>query len=225
MSEFSNFARADNANLRQAIHELPFNRELGAGVLRQDRFRHYLIQDGLYLTDYARALALLAAKAPTSTLIAQFAENAAGAVHFEQAMQQDYLARFGIDAAQAQAAERSPTCLGYTSFLLAEGVTGSYATLLAALLPCFSIYAEVGLSIAAGSVAGNPFQAWIDTYASDEFQLAVRRAEEAANEAYVAAAEKTRQRMLALFRRSVEYEWLFWDAAYRLEDWPTARYR
>lgn len=225
MSGFSKMARTENAKLRQAIHDLPFNRELGAGVLRQDRFRHYLIQDGLYLTDYARALALLAAKAPTTGLIAQFAENAAGAVHFEQAMQHSYLAQFGIDATSAQSAERSPTCLGYTRFLLAEGVTGSYATQLAALLPCFSIYAEVGLAIAAESVAGNPFQAWIDTYASEEFQGAVHRAEAAADAAFVAAGQETRQRMLALFRRSVEFEWLFWDAAYRLEDWPTARYR
>src|SRR5690606_32149537 len=151
-------------------HDLSFNRELGAGVLRQDRFQHYLIQDGLYLTAYARALADLATKAPDASLIAQFAENAVGAVHFAQAMQQTYLARFGIDAATAQKAERSPTCLGYTSFLLAEALTGSYETVLAAILPCFSIYAEVGSAIAEATVPGNPFQAWIDTYASDEFQ-------------------------------------------------------
>lgn len=225
MSSFIAVARQQNAHLRQAIHALPFNRELGQGLLRQDRFQHYLIQDGLYLTDYARALAALAAKAPDARLIAQFAENAAGAVHFEQAMQQTYLAQFGIDAEAAQKAERSPTCLGYTSFLLAEAVTGSYETLLAAVLPCFSIYAEVGLAIAADAAPDNPYQAWIDTYASDEFQGAVRAAEVAAETAFAHAGSLCQARMLALFQRSVEFEWMFWDAAYRLETWPTAQYR
>lgn len=218
-------SRMQNAKLRQAIHDLPFNRELAGGSLRQDRFQHYLIQDGLYLTDYARALAVLAAKAPTASLIARFAANAVNAVHFEQAMQQTYLAQFGVDVAAAQRAEQSPTCLAYTSFLLAEAQTGSYETLLAALLPCFSIYAEVGLGIAAVAAPDNPFKAWIDTYASDEFLATVTAAEVAAEAAADAASATVRLRMLELFHRSAEFEWMFWDAAYRLEVWPTACYR
>lgn len=225
MTSFLIEARGENVRLLQAIHELPFNRDLAAGTLRQDRFQHYLIQDGLYLTDYARALAALAAKAPSAVLIAQFANNAAGAVHFEQEMQHSYLAKFGVDRRAAQSAERSPTCLGYTSFLLAEAQTGSYETLLAALLPCFSIYAEVGTAIAQRTVADNPFALWIDTYASDEFQTAVRAAEAAADDAAEHVHPDLRRRMLALFRRSVEFEWMFWDAAYRLEAWPTLSWR
>jgi thiaminase/transcriptional activator TenA len=225
MTSFLTAARAENAGLLQAIHDLPFNRDLAAGTLRQDRFQHYLIQDGLYLTDYARALASLAAKAPNAALIAQFANNAAGAVHFEQEMQHSYLSKFGVDRRTAQATERSPTCLGYTSFLLAEALTGSYETLLAALLPCFSIYAEVGTAIAKEAEPDNPFALWIGTYASDEFQSAVDAAEAAANRAAEAVHPDLRRRMLSLFRRSVEFEWMFWDAAYRLETWPTAAWR
>jgi len=225
MTSFLMEARAENARLLQAIHDLPFNRDLTAGTLRQDRFQHYLVQDGLYLTDYARALAALAAKAPDAELIAQFANNAAGAVHFEQEMQHRYLEKFGVDRAAAQAAERSPTCLGYTSFLLAEAQTGSYETLLAALLPCFSIYAEVGTAIAKVTVPNNPFALWIGTYASDEFQAAVDAAEAAADRAASSVHADLRRRMLALFRRSVEFEWMFWDAAYHLESWPTIAWR
>jgi thiaminase/transcriptional activator TenA len=218
-------ARAATTSLRAAIHELPFNRDLARGSLTQQRFQHYLIQDALYLTDYARALAMLGAKAPTSTELVQFSQAACGAVLFEQAMQQDYLTHFGVGADAVRAAEPSPTCLAYTSFMLAEAVTGSYATLLAAILPCFSIYAEVGTAIAATSIADNPYQRWIDTYAAPEFQAAVTAAEATAERAYAAAGQATRQRMLQLFRRSVEFEWMFWDAAYRLETWPTTRWR
>jgi thiaminase/transcriptional activator TenA len=146
-------------------------------------------------------------------------------VHFEQEMQHNYLEKFGIDRIAAQSAERSPTCLGYTSFLLAEAQTGSYETLLAALLPCFSIYADIGTAIAGETVANNPFALWIETYASSEFQVAVDAAEAAANRAAETAHADLRRRMLALFRRSIEFEWMFWDAAYRLEVWPTIAWR
>lgn len=225
MTTFLEEARQQTTKLRQAIHDLPFNLELAAGTLRQDRFQHYLIQDALYLTDYARALALLAAKAPNPQAIAQFSEAAAGAVLFEQAMQQTYLSQFGISPAEVAASSASPTNLAYTGFMLAEAVKGSYETLLAAVLPCFSIYAEVGAAIAAKAVRGNPFQLWIDTYAAAEFQESVRRAEEAANHIASEAGPARRHKMLVLFRRSVEFEWMFWDAAYRLEIWPTAAYR
>jgi thiaminase (transcriptional activator TenA) len=140
-------------------------------------------------------------------------------------MQRDYLARFGIAQDVMMRAEASPTCLGYTSFMLAEAQTGSYETLLAAILPCFSIYAEVGLHIAARAAPNNPFQAWIDTYASPEFQASVAAAEAAAEAIALDVGAGLRQRMLHLFQRSVEFEWMFWDAAYRLEDWPARRYR
>jgi thiaminase/transcriptional activator TenA len=218
-------ARAETARLRAAIHDLAFNRDLTHGDLRQDRFQHYLIQDALYLTDYARALSLLAAKAPTPADIVQFNQAASGAVLFEQAMQQTYLSHFGVSADQVHQTEPSPTCLAYTSFMLAEAVTGSYETLLAAILPCFSVYAEVGLAIAAASKQGNPYQLWIDTYASPEFQEAVQAAESTIDRAAWSASPDLRQRMLILFRRSVEFEWMFWDSAYRLETWPTLSLR
>jgi thiaminase/transcriptional activator TenA len=214
-------ARAETASLRAAIHDLPFNRELARGELRQDRFQHYLIQDALYLTDYARALSLLAAKAPTPADIVQFNQAACGAVLFEQAMQQSYLAHFGVSADQVRQTEPSPTCLAYTSFMLAEAASGSYETLLAAILPCFSIYAEVGLAIAATSKPDNPYRLWIDTYAAPPFQAAVQAAEAAIDRAAWSMAPELRRRMLLMFRRSVEFEWMFWDAAYRLETWPT----
>jgi thiaminase (transcriptional activator TenA) len=225
MVRFIDEARAETSRLRQAIHDMPFNQELAAGTLRHDRFQHYLIQDSLYLTDYARALSALAAKAPRAATIVQFNQAASGAVLFEQAMQRDYLSVFGIDAAAMAAAEASPTCLAYTSFMLAEALTGSYESLLAAVLPCFSIYAEVGRGIAAVAATDNPFQHWIDTYASREFQGSVAAAEAAAETAAAFASPALRRRMLDLFRRSVEFEWMFWDAAYRLETWPTVGWR
>jgi thiaminase/transcriptional activator TenA len=123
--------------------------------------------------------------------------------------------------------ETSPTCLAYTSYLLATAQTASYPELVAALLPCFWVYQHVGTEILARQArdADNPYAAWIETYADDEFAASVRSCRDAVDAAAAGADERTRARMLAAFTRATEYEWLFWDSAYRMESWPTEKLR
>ena len=50
--------------LYRSILALPFNQELAAGTLARERFVFYMLQDAHYLTYFARALAVTAARAP-----------------------------------------------------------------------------------------------------------------------------------------------------------------
>ena len=45
-----------NLPLYQRTLDLPFNRELAAGTLSRERFRHYMIQDAHYLVAFGRSL-------------------------------------------------------------------------------------------------------------------------------------------------------------------------
>jgi thiaminase/transcriptional activator TenA len=105
------------------------------------------------------------------------------------------------------------------SYLLATAYAEPYEVLLGALLPCFWIYAEVGRDILVRAPPGNPYQAWIDTYAGEEFHAAVGRVIAATDEAAAGASPALRERMHAAFRRATQLEWMFWDSAYRLEGW------
>ena len=96
------------------------------------------------------------------------------------------------------------------SYLLATAYAEPYEVVLGALLPCFWIYAEVGRDIHARAAPSNPYQAWIDTYAGEEFHVAVRAVIEATNEAAAAASANMRDRMHAAFTRATQLEWLFW---------------
>src|SRR6185312_2690428 len=131
------------ADLRAAIHQLPFNTELAAGTLARDRFRFYILQDAIYLGQFARGLAIAAARAPDAATLQNFAHAALGAVTVEQALHERYLAEFGIDPAAAARAEAAPDCLAYTSFLFAAAYHEPWEVLVAALLPCFRIYWEI----------------------------------------------------------------------------------
>jgi thiaminase/transcriptional activator TenA len=162
--------------LRQAIHELPFNVELAAGSLSRARFQTYITQDAIYLGQFSRALAIAAAKAPDAATMQSFAQSALGAVAVEQALHGRYLRDFGVDPVGIADAEPSPDCLAYTSYLLAAAYHEPWEVLVAALLPCFWIYRDVGCAIARTAASHNPYRAWIDTYADERFGEAVRRA-------------------------------------------------
>ena len=94
--------------------------------------------------------------------------------------------------------------------------------LTAALLPCFRIYWDVGLAIASRAAWDNPYRAWIDTYADQNFGQAVQSLMEIVDSAATEAnASRTlREKMLAAYRRATQYEYLFWDGAYNLRIWP-----
>lgn len=221
-SSFCSWAWKQTERLQRAMLELPFNAELAAGTLSLERFRFYLAQDARYLVGFGRALAVAAARAADADEVAFFAGAAREAIVVERALHTGYFERFGMTSTDI---ETSPTCLAYTSFLLATAQTEGYPELIAALLPCFWVYEQVGREIQATGVPDNPFQDWIDTYADDEFAEAVRACREAVDRAAAHADEATRERMLTAFATATEYEWMFWDSAYRLESWPTVHLR
>ena len=220
---FSREAWDRNAGLYDVIRAMPFNAELAAGTLSQARFRHYITQDAHYLIGFARALSLAAAKAPSPDRIVQFAKAADDALVVEQALHGAFFQQYGITPADFASMPLSPACDHYVCYLLATAYAEPYEVLLGALLPCFWIYAEVGRDIHARAASGNPYRAWIDTYAGEEFHAAVRHVIKATDEAAGDASPQLRDRMHAAFQRATQLEWMFWDSAFRLGTWPAQR--
>src|SRR6516162_5592487 len=221
MIRFSEEAWDRTRRLREAIHRLPFNTELAAGSLTRERFRGHILPDAPYLRRFSRALAIAAAQAPDSDAMQSFAQSALRAVAVEQALHGQYLREFGIDPARIGEAETSPDCLAYTSYLIAAAYHEPWEVLVAALLPCFRIYWDVGCAIAQKAGPENPYRAWIDTYADERFGKAVETAVAIGDRAAAAVTTATRTAMLVAFVRACQYEWLFWDGAYHRRSWPS----
>jgi thiaminase/transcriptional activator TenA len=205
------------APIYQAILEHPFNRELMQGKLSPERFTFYVQQDALYLAGFARGLSLLAAKSQNAP--EDFISFAAGVFEVEKSMHAEFFEVFQIGK---PAQKQSPACFAYTQYVLAQTTLKSYEEGLAAVLPCFWIYREAGNHIHAGASPANPYQKWIDTYASPEFSQVVDRALALTDEAALGAGEGLRAAMEEAFETASRLEWLFWDSAYRLEAWQPA---
>lgn len=211
---FTHDAWAAIAPLRAAIDELPLLTQLRDGSLPREAFIEYLTQDALYLDSYARTLALAASQARDGEEISLWTLNAHTAIVVEKALH----AGFGVDPA----ARPSAVCLAYTSYLSALATRGCYPALVAGVLPCFWIYADVGDRLRAdvGDLTGHPYEAWIGTYADPDFAEATRRVKALADSLAGQADAATLVRMHEAFATASRYEWMFWDAPMRAERWP-----
>lgn len=208
-----------NLDLYQNTLALPFNQELAAGTLSREAFSHYVIQDAHYLEAYGRALAVCAAKAFDADAIIQFAEAAKIAIVVERSLHNGFMQDFGISKDQFENTPLTLACHHYTSYLLATAWSESYPVVLASLLPCFWIYAEVGKDIVGNSVANNPYQAWVDTYAGEDFHTAVRAVIATVDRVAAHCDADTLAKMHEAYRYAAELEWLFWDSAYHQRQW------
>jgi thiaminase/transcriptional activator TenA len=200
-----------------AILAHPFLTGLADGTLPQASFTEYLVQDGLYLRSYAATLAALAARASTTADTDLFAAHAVNAVAVERALHADLLGELGADAT---AAAPSPTCTAYTSYLAAAVHRGSFAEGLAAVLPCYWIYARVGRHLQAAGSPDPRYQRWIDSYGAEEFQSVVDAVLAVTDRVGDAVAPAEAAAMTDRFVTASRYEWMFWDAAFRRETWP-----
>jgi len=207
-------------DIYDAILAHPFLAGLTDGSLPQESFAFYVVQDALYLQQYARALANVASKAPDTAGTEMFARHAAGIVAVEMGLHESLLADLGIDPASVDAAHEAPTTLAYNSYLLASTQGGSYAEGIGAVLPCYWIYGQVGKHLV-GRGSPNPrYQRWIDTYGGEEFDAEVRDVIDVADRLGPDLAPAERERVRRHFRATSRYEWMFWDMGYQCQAWP-----
>lgn len=192
----------------------PFVEQLGRGTLSDERFRHYLRQDALYLGEYGRVLTHIASRLRRADDIEAFIRFASDGIAVERALHEVFL-----QGDRPSPDEMTPTTLLYTSLLRSQALA-SVEEEAAAVLPCFWIYKEVGDRIVERSaVDGNPYRAWIETYADEAFACSTRRAIAICDRLADETDAETRRRMTDIFVRCARMEYLFWDSAWELEKW------
>src|SRR5215813_10349131 len=203
-----------------AILAHPFLTGLTDGSLPHGAFSFYVVQDAIYLHEYARALATVASRAPSPAQTEMFGQHAADALAVEKTLHGSLLADLGIDPAAAEQAEPAPTNLAYTSYLLATASTGSYAEGVGAVLPCYWIYWEVGKELLRRGSPDPRYQRWIATYGGEEYGDTVREVIAVTDQLGPGLPATERALVHQHFRTTSRYEWMFWDMGYRREGWP-----
>lgn len=205
----------------QAYVQHDFVKRLGDGSLPEANFRHYLVQDYLFLIQFARAYALAAYKAASLKEMRE-AAAAMAAILDETNLHIEFCAGWGLSADDIGQARETATTIAYTRYVLDCGVKGDALDLHVAVASCVIGYAEIGralISDPATRMDGNPYGAWIEEYAGKAYQAVAHKAEARLDKLGDGKVTDERFAELAeIFSQVTKLETRFWDMGLNLSD-------
>jgi len=204
----------------QFVH--PFVVALGNGMLPEQKFRYYILQDARFLGDLARVFAAGAMKAPDSMSALRLAKLSENTVSVERSLHENYGKQWQMTAKQMESVPMAPTTYAYTRHMLSVAQSGSAAEILVVALPCAWIYCLVGQHLLKNGSpsATHPYRDWLILYASPEFAEVQEWMRAKVDEWVTTAGREETQRMEQAFLISSRYEWMFWEMAWNEEKWP-----
>lgn len=196
----------------------PFVRELAAGTLDDDAFRHWVTQDYQYLLDYARVFALAATKTEAEATMTRLMDIAHTILAYEMDLHREFAADYGLSRDDLDAVTKSPTCVAYTNYLVRTAYAGSIAEISAAIYPCGKGYLDIASHMADLATTDHRYTPFIEKYTSEEFHDAVAWMSDLVNDC-AASYPGLHDAMHESFLTSARLEHAFWEMAYTQETW------
>ncbi len=196
-----------------------FCQDLAVGTLPAVAMRRYLVQDYTFLDSFIALLGRAIGAAPD--LAARLTLSRFLAIITSE--ENDYFLRafaaLDVPERDWRTPDLLPATLGFQTLMLEAGETGEYLSMLAVLTVAESLYADWATTAkAVAEQAALPFYAWewITLHANPDF-LAFVAWLTAQLDATAQASAVGRDRAAAFFRRAVELELAFFEAAYACE--------
>ena len=219
MSFFERLKTAASAEWR-AYTEHPFTEGLADGSLTEAAFRHYLVQDYLFLIEFARAYALAVYKSPTLADMREAASGLSAILDVEMNLHIKLCAGWGLSATDLEHAPPAVEMLAYTRYVLDAGMRGDLLALKVALAPCVIGYAEIATRLSSrpdAFAATNPYRVWIAEYAGAPYQEVAAKARaqlERLADLYATPAREAE--LIAIFKEATRLEADFWEMGWRV---------
>jgi len=193
----------------------PFVEQLGQGTLSQDSFRHYLVQDYIFLKHFSRAWSLAVYKASTLEDMRSATTTLDALLNHEMTLHVAYGEKFGLSLDDMENASESTANLAYTRYTLDCALSGDELDLHVALAPCVIGYGEIGKRLAqnyADQLESNPYRDWIEMYSGDEYLSVVTDAIERLNRlAEIRSTEARFPQLVSIFSKATQLESAFWQ--------------
>ena len=218
-SPFTDELWNDVRPIYKEVLQHPFLLGLSDGTLPEARFEYYLVQDWHYLRGFSEVLKVLADKAPREDWASTLRQHAVSTLEAERQLHDTLLGSSGISSKQIENTPVAPTTYAYTNHLLVTAREESFARGLAAVLPCYWVYWEVGKELAKRGSKHPAYQNWIDQYADPNYGETVEHVQAMFNTEAESLDASSRPKLQETFRTSTRYEWMFWEMAWREEKW------
>src|SRR5215475_1558737 len=137
--KFSSQLRHRAARIWRAIENHPFLRELHTGTLPMNRFTYFILQDYVYLLDFAQVLCQGGVKSPELETLELFCRHALGAVEVERSFHASFGKHLGLTRQQLDGVPKGPITQAYISYLQSVARNGTLGEIVAGVLPCYWI--------------------------------------------------------------------------------------
>ena len=212
-------------------HRHPFVQGIADGSLDHDKFCFYMLQDYVYLFDYARVFAIGVAKAKDPEVMRIFANYVQQIMSGEMDIHRGYMKRLGISPEDAERTVPSLDNLSYTSYMIRIAYDDGAAEVAAAILSCALSYeaiaermvaehpgtpARPGIDARPGA-ADHPFYGeWVQGYASPGYHAANLELIDLTERLAEGLDEARLQHLIDVFVNCSRYELLFWDMAWEM---------
>ena len=198
-----------------------FVKELGSGELKLEVFQHYMKQDYQFLIEFSKVIAVAVAKCGRLSDMEWFSKLLNETLNVEMSLHVSFCKDFGISLSDLLETKMSPTVLAYTRYLLEIAYSKPAVHIATAILPCSWGYSELGKKL---YLQGMPVNAplycrWIEMYNSEEFAGLAQWLRDFIDRETVGLSSEALVVLSDIFIQSSRYEYLFWDAAYRMETW------
>ena len=206
------------AEIWKAYNEHPFVLGIQNGTLDKAKFRFYMIQDYLYLADYAKTFAVGVAKAKsldTANLFAKYISVMNGELNVHSG----YLARLGVTQEEIDSAVPSLDNLSYTSYMLRVAYEEGEAEILTAILACAYSYEVIAKKIVENnpaSVCNEFYGDWIRGYISDGYAAENVILLEALNRLTEHDTQQQLRHLVDIFVACSRYELAFWEMSWNM---------
>jgi thiaminase/transcriptional activator TenA len=218
MRFFERLKTAASAEWR-AYTEHPFTNGLADGSLAEAAFRHYLVQDYLFLIEFARAYALAVYKSPKLADMREAAAGLSAILDIEMNLHVKLCAGWGLSPSDLEQTPPAVEMLAYTRYVLDAGMRGDLLALKVALAPCVIGYAEIATRLASrpdAHAATNPYRVWIAEYAGAPYQEVAAKARahlEGLADLYATPAREAE--LIVIFKEATRLEADFWEMGWR----------
>ncbi|MCA9480827.1 MAG: thiaminase II [Nitrospira sp.] len=206
----------------QAQLNHPFVKALGKGTLPLAKFRYYILQDARYLEELARIFAIGAQRADDPETTIRFAKLAEDTILVERSLHESYGRKWQLTPQDMRRTPHSPTNYAYCRHMRSVAQTGTLGDITAVALPCAWVYCEVGQHLLRSGPPSptNPYRDWLMLYSSPEFAEVADWMRQVLDRFAKTASKKEKAHMQEVFLISSRYERMFWDMAWRKEQWP-----
>ena len=218
--KFTDYLFEEAKDIFNGYLEHPFVKELGEGTLDKEKFKDYLIQDYLYLKEYAKVFCVGVVKAETMEEMKFFYDSIRGTMEDETAVHIKYLEEFGVSPKEAENSVINLSNSSYTSYMLGQALTGDIYDIIAAVLPCTWSYNYIGHELYKrynDKLENNFYKSWIEVYVDKGYDEFTKEWLDYANRVCQNLSYDKKKKLKDIFIKSSLYEMKFWDMAYKVK--------